>query len=433
MHRQHTRREFLRKTSAIAVGAWIGAAGTAWTEDRSAGEKLHIGIIGTAGRGAANLQAVAETENIVALCDVDEDRLAQAAAQHPRAARFMDFRKLLEQTQLDAVVVSTPDHTHAAAAIAAMQLGLHVYCEKPLAHSVYEARRMADVARESGVVTQMGNQMHATHRLRQVVEIVRSGLLGPVHEVVCWSNKQFSGGDRPGETPPVPSNLDWDLWLGPSAYRPYHSCYVPKYWRGWWDFGSGNFGDMACHIIDTPYWALELEYPTSILAAGPPPHAESAPTALVARYDFPARGDQPPVRITWYDGEWAPPYEMIDDVTLPAQGSLFMGERGQLLFPHVTGEITLFPREEFAGVKLLDPVLPRPAHHHAEWIEACKGRGRTLSDFSYGGRMSELVQAGVVAYRLGKRLDWDGPNMRATNAPEGDALIKPEFRSGWLL
>jgi predicted dehydrogenase len=433
MPRQHTRREFIQHTSAIALGAWIGTAATTRGADRAPHEKLNVGVIGAGGRGAANLDAVAETENIVALCDVDHTRLAAAAERHPRAARFADFRKLLEHPGLDAVVVSTPDHLHAHAAIAAMQLGLHVYCEKPVAHSVYEARRMAEVAAQTGVVTQTGNQMHATDRLRQVVEIVRSGLLGPVHEVVCWSNKQFSGGARPSETPPVPETLDWELWLGPAPYRPYHSCYAPKYWRGWWDFGSGNFGDMGCHILDAPYWALELEYPTSILAAGPPPHAECTPTALVARYDFPARGSSPPVRLTWYDGEWAPPYEMIDDVTLPAQGSLIMGERGQLLFPHAKGEVTLFPQEEFSGIALPDPVLPRPASHHVEWIDACKGRGTALSDFAYGGRMTELLMAGVVAYRLGKRLDWDGPGLRATNAPEADALIRPEYRSGWSI
>ncbi len=427
----HTRREFLKHSSSIGIGAWLAAASPVWAEDRSANEKLNVGVIGADGRGAANLAAVAETENIVALCDVDEARLEKAAEKHGAAAKYADFRRMLDAERLDAVVVSTPDHTHAVAAVAAMQRGLAVYCEKPLAHSVYEARAMADAARQYGVVTQMGNQSHATDRLRKVVEIVRSGLLGPIHQVVCWSNKQFSGGDRPRETPPVPDTLDWDLWLGPAPERPYHPTYVPHYWRGWWDFGSGNFGDMGCHIIDAPYWALELDYPATILAGGPPPHAESSPTSLVVRYQFPARGDQPPVMLTWYDGEWAPPYEMVDDVPLPAQGSLIMGETGQLLFPHISGAIRLFPQERFADVKLPDPTLPRPAHQYAEWIEACKGRGGALSDFAYGGRMTEMIMAGVVSYRVGKKLAWDGPNMRATNCPEADMLIRPTFRAGW--
>lgn len=433
MRFQHSRREFLQQASAIGVGAWIATAGPAWGESRSANEKLNVGVIGANGRGAANLHAVAETENIVALCDVDAQRLGEAAEKHPSAARYADFRKMLDAEKLDAVLVSTPDHTHAVAAIAAMRRGLHVYCEKPLSHSVYEARRMADVARETGVVTQMGNQGHASDRLRQAVEIVQSGMLGPIRQVYCWSNKEFSGGDRPSETPPVPEHLAWDLWLGPATERPYHPTYVPFYWRGWWDFGSGNFGDMGCHIIDTPNWALNLDYPTKILAGGPPPHAESSPNALVVRYEFPERDNRPPVTLTWFDGLWAPPYEMIDDVPLPDQGCLFMGESGQLLFPHSSGDLKIFPQADFADVELPEPTLPRPVSHHAEWIEACKGRGEALSSFDYGGRMTEFILAGLVAYKLGKPLEWDGPNMQATNAPEAEALIRPAYRQGWEL
>lgn len=433
MHSLHSRREFLRQASAIGVGAWISTAAPAWAESRSANEKLNVGVIGANGRGADNLAAVAETENIVALCDVDALRLAESADKHPSAARYADFRKLLDAEMLDAVVVATPDHTHAVAAIAAMRRGLHVYCEKPLAHSIYEARRMADVARETGVVTQMGNQGHASDRLRQAVEIVQSGMLGPIRQVFCWSNKQFSGGDRPKEQPPVPENLAWDLWLGPAPARPYNPTYVPFYWRGWWDFGSGNFGDMGCHIIDVANWALDLDYPTKILAGGPPVHAESTPNALVVRYSFPERGNRPPLTLTWFDGLWAPPYEMIDNVPLPEQGTLFMGEAGQLLFPHIAGDVRLFPEADYANAGLPERTLPRPANHHAEWIEACKGRGEALSSFEYGGRMTEFILAGVVSYRLGKPLEWDGPNMRATNAPEAEHLIRPEMRSGWEL
>lgn len=431
MPRQQTRRDFFKRTSAIGIGAWITTSSFTWGAGRSANDKLDVGFIGANGRGARNLAAIAETEHVVALCDVDALRLAESAERHPSAARYADYRRMLDDEKLDAVVVSTPDHTHAVAAVAAMQSGRHVYCEKPLAHAVYEARRMAEVAAETGAVTQMGNQSHGTDRLRRVVEIVRSGMLGPVHQVVCWSNKQFSGGDRPAETPPVPEHLDWDLWLGPAPERPYHPDYVPFTWRGWWDFGSGNFGDMGCHIIDAPYWALELDSPTSILAAGPPPHPESSPTALVVRYEFPEQGDRPPVTLTWYDGQWAPPFDQIDDVTLPPQGSLIMGEQGQLLFPHSSGDVQLFPRERFADAEMPEPTLPRPPHHHAEWIAACKGEGRTYSDFAYAARMTEMILAGVVAYRLGKPLEWDGPAMRATNAPEADALIRPEMRAGW--
>lgn len=425
-----TRRDFLKQAALVGAGVCVGGR-SGWSADRSPNEMLNVAVIGVAGRGASNLAAVAELTNVVALCDIDDPRLGKAAEQHPRAKTYNDFRKLLEQRDIDAVLVATPDHTHAVAAVAAMKLGKHVYCEKPLAHSVWEVRRMTETAAEQKVATQMGNQRHAAPELRQVVELLRAGVIGPVREVITWSNKVFSGGDRPTDTPPVPENVHWDLWLGPAPERPYHPTYHPRLWRGWWDFGSGNYGDMACHILDAPYWGLNLRWPTKVSAEGPPVHPESAPKWLIVNYEFPARDGQPPVKFTWYDGEKAPPRHILEGVTLPGQGALMIGEKGKILFPHGNEPARLLPEADFAGFKLPEPTLPRPQSHHAEWIHACKTGEPAASNFDYAGPLAETVMAGVVAYRVGQQLDWDGEAMRATNCPEADRLIRPRFREGW--
>ena len=429
MSSRRSRREFLKSTAVTGLGVWV-AGGRASGVAKSPSAKLDVGIIGAGGRGGSNLSAVAELANIVALCDVDQRRAGKAFETYPSAKRYTDFRKMLDNEKLDAVVVSTPDHTHAIAAITAMRLGKHVYCEKPLAHSVHEARVMAKTAAQYQVVTQMGNQGHAGNGVRSVVEAVRAGFLGPIREVITWSNKIYAPGNRPTERPPVPVTLDWDRWLGPAPERPYHPAYVPFDWRGWWDFGSGNFGDMACHIMDAAYWGLNLRYPTTIEAEGPSVHPESAPRWLIVRYGFPARGDQPPVKLTWYNGEKSPPMPDIEGMPLPKQGSLLIGDEGKLLFPHHTDTYHLFPRQKFADFKRPEPTLPRPKSHHAEWIEACRSGGRARSDFDYGGRLTETILAGVVAYRLGKKLEWDGAGMRATNCAEASRLIRPRLRSG---
>ena len=431
MNRQATRREFLKTSALAGVGVW--AAGPALAKSRSPNEMLGIGIIGVGGRGGSNLQAVAATEKIVALCDVDDKQLGEAAEQFRHARKYNDFRKMLQQKDIDAVVLSTPDHTHAVAGVMAMELGKHVYCEKPLAHSVYEARILAQTAARYNVVTQMGNQRHATDRLRRVVEVIRSGAIGTIRDVVTWSSKSFSGGDRPRETPPVPEHIHWNLWLGPARKRPYHPTYIPRFWRGWWDFGTGNFGDMACHILDAPYWASNLRYPVTVEAEGPPLHAQSAPPWIIVRYGFPARGDQPPVKLTWYGGAKAPPWQTIDGVKLPSQGSLIIGEEGKLLFPHARGQVRLLPEADFADFQYPEPSLPRPESHHAEWIRGCKTGKAASSNFDYAGALAETVMAGVVAYRVGQNLEWDGAAMKATNCPQADRFIRPELYNGWTL
>ncbi len=435
MKQPASRRDFLRATALAGAGAWaLGAP--AFLRGRSLNEKLNLAVVGVSGRGASDLQGVS-TENIVALCDVDDLNLGKAAEKYPVARTYNDFRRMLEQKDIDGVVVGTTDHTHAIIAVSAMKLGKHVYCEKPLAHSVYEARVMAETAAQHKVVTQMGNQGHASDRLRSVVEIVRSGAIGPVREVLLWSSKMFSGGDRPKDTPPVPKNLHWDLWLGPAPERPYHPTYVPRMWRGWWDFGSGNYGDMGCHIFDAAYWALGLRYPVSVEAEGPPGHPESTPAELIVRYEFPARGSQPPVKFAWYDGHKSPPMPELEGIKLPPQGSLLIGDKGKLLFPHSTGKIHLLPQAQFDGFNPPTPTLPRlgdddaKSPHHQEWIRACKTGGQAESNFAYGGALTETILAGLVAYRTGKKLDWDGPKMKAKNCPEAARFIRPKFRKGW--
>lgn len=427
-----SRRQFLSTSALAGIGFWT-CGRAAQAKEAGPNEKLNLGIIGVDGRGGANLAEVSQTENIVALCDIDANRLGKAAEKFPQAKKYRDFRKMLEQTGIDAVVLSTPDHTHAVAGVMAMKLGKHLYCEKPLAHSVWEARTMRDTAAAAKVATQMGNQGHAMDRLRKVVEVVRSGDIGPVHEVICWSKKKFSGGERPKETPPVPDSIDWDLWLGPAPVRPYHPTYIPFYWRGWWDFGEGNYGDMACHIIDAAYWALDLKYPTAVEAEGPPVHPECTPTALVVRYEFPARGEQPPVKLTWYDGDKAPPMPSVEGIPLPDQGSLLIGREGKILFPHHTGPIYLLPQSQFADYKVPEPMLPRPASHHQEWIAACKGGEPSYSNFNYAAALTETVMAGIVAYRTGTRLVWNGEAMKAENCPDAETFIKPAYRKGWTL
>tara|TARA_R110002049_G_scaffold4601_6_gene32863 strand:- start:43338 stop:44669 length:1332 start_codon:yes stop_codon:yes gene_type:complete len=435
-----TRRRFL-KSAAAGVVAGTGIAGSRWpaaAAPRSANEQLNVAFIGVAGRGVRNLDALSPMVNVAALCDVDRQRLAAASANHTSASTWTNFREMLsEQSDIDAVSISTPDHWHACIGIEAMRAGKHVYCEKPLARSIVEARRMAEVAAEEGVVTQMGNQRHADERLRTVVEMVKAGVIGDVDEVHIWSGKgrSFSPGDRPQGSDPVPEWLDWNLWLGPSPERPYvKDAYAHFDWRGWWDFGGGNLGDMGCHLFDCAYWALDLDFPSKITTDGPAPHPESTPAGLACHYEFPARGDKPPVSIMWYDGTKAPPWKTIAGVkNMPPQGTLLIGKKGKILFPHnepveliVDGKSIGFdpPAQTIPRVDAVNP-------NHAEWVHAIRGEAKSLSNFAYAGRLTEVVLAGTVAHRAGQSIDWDGPNMRATNCPAADKFIKPTFRQPW--
>ena len=422
-----TRREFIGQT-----GVFI-AASTSVARALTPNEKLNIGFIGVAGRGGGNLAGLS-IENVAALCDVDERRLGKAAEKHPKAKTWLDYRKMIdEQKDLDAIVVSTPDHHHAPAIVRALRAGKHVYSEKPLVHEVHEARVVRKLAAERKVVTQMGNQLHSMENIIRPVELVMSGALGAVREVHCWSAKIFAPGDRPKETPKVPAHLNWDLWLGPAPERPYHPKYVPFYWRGWWDFGCGNLGDMACHIMDTAFWSLQLGYPETVEVEGPEPHPESAPEWRIARWTFPARGAQPPVVLTWHNARQPGP-EIAEGEKLPRQGSILVGEKGKMLVSHSRG-LKLFPAEKFKDFEEPRPLLRRPkdASHHRDFLDAIKDGRRAGSHFEYGGMMTETALLANVAFRVGKKLEWDGHAMKATNCAEADRFIRREYRKGWTL
>jgi predicted dehydrogenase len=430
MSPRHSRREFLKR-SALAGSALAGCGyftSAAARASKSPNEKLNIGVIGTANQARFTIGNLGG-ENIVAICDIDENYLGQAAKDFPKAAKYADFRKLLDQDQIDAVTVCTPDHIHAPATIMALRLGRHVYCEKPLTHSVYEARLVAQAAASARTATQMGTQIHAESNYRRVVEIIEAGTIGPVSEVHTWAGRSWGGGDRPTEKPPVPANLHWDLWLGPAPERPYHPTYLPANWRKWWDFGGGNIADMACHHMDLPFWALKLRAPTTIEAEGPPVHPETCPLGLIVRYEFPARDDLVPVKLTWYDGEKIPP--TIHGTPTGGGGNLFVGKRGMLWADY--GSYKLYPETEFAGFRAPKPTIPNSIGHHAEWLLACKTGSQTTCNFDYSGSLTEAVLLGNVAYRAGQRLEWDAANLTVTNCPEAERFLRRAYRKGWEL
>ncbi len=441
-----SRRAFLRDSAWLSAGAaTVGSTfSLAAPKKLSPSSKLNLGIIGAGGRGFDNLMGV-QSENIVALCDVDDDRAKGAFARYPAAKRYRDFRRMLEKERtLDAVVISTPDHTHAIAALASMRRGLHVYCEKPLAHSIYEARQMAKVARETRVVTQMGQQGHAMEGSRRAVEIIRSGAIGDVTDLHVWTDRPAGwwpqGEHRPEETPQVPPYLDWDLWLGPAQARPYHPVYAPFKWRGRWDFGTGAIGDMGVHNLDTAFWALELGIPTSAEVKESSLRTEDCPPLWsVMELRYPARGTQPPVKLTFYDGKKLPPSALFHGETITDNGSLVIGSKGTLYTRTWHGGETvkdmflLLPTKQFAGYQPPPPTLPRTSEHHLEWIQACKGGPRAQSDFAYAATLTEGLLVGFLAQRTGKRIEWDSKNMKARGCPEADSFIRPRFRKGWTL
>ena len=423
------RRQFLQQL-ALAGSALLLAGCRSSRRKISANEKLNLGIIGVANRGADNFGAVA-SQNIVALCDVDDLYLRAASQKYPAAKTYHDFRRLLEQRDLDAVVISTTDHVHAIATVMALRKGLHVYCEKPLTHTVSEARLVAETARRHKRVTQMGTQIHAENNYRRVVELIQSNAIGPVREVHHWVGSVWAGRPLATAPAPVPSHLSWDLWLGPAPARPYDPAYVPAYWRGWWDFGGGAMADMGCHHIDLSFWALGLRHPVSVEAEGPPVHPQTAPEWLMVKYDFPARGALPPVKLTWYNGNKRPLRFAEGKLPQWGDGTLFVGEKGMLLADY--GRHVLLPEQDFAGFTPPPPSIPNSIGHHKEWIEACKTNGPTTCNFEYAGALTETVLLGNVAYRTGRKLQWDASRLKAKNCPEADRFIQHHHRSGWKI
>jgi predicted dehydrogenase len=434
MRRMNERRDFLRRAAALAAASFVSGCAAPARRPRAANEKLDLGFVGVANRAAANLGGLAG-ENVVALCDVDQGYLDAAGAAHPGAKRYADFRAMIERERLDAVVVSSADHTHAPATLMALEAGLDVYCEKPLTHNVREARLVARAARRHRAVTQMGTQIHATGNYRRVVEIVQSGALGAVRECHAWVGKAWGGGELPTDRPPVPPGLHYNAWLGPAAYRPYHPTYLPANWRRWWDFGGGTLGDMGCHLIDLAFWALELRHPVRVAAEGPPVHPHTAPLWMRAHWDFPARrsargGLLDPVELHWHDGGKLPPQMESGELPARGMGVLFVGEEATLFADY--GGWQLFPDAFAADFAAPAPWIPDSTGHYREWADACRGRGATTCDFDYAGALTETVLLGNVAYRCGSAFDWDAASMR-TSVAAAQPLLRREYREGWEL
>jgi predicted dehydrogenase len=432
MSRRLNRRELLRNSALAGVGILL-SGGSTGAKAQSPNEKLNVAVIACGGRGAANLGAVAKTENIVAMCDADERRAADSFRQFPDVPKYFDYRKMLDEMdrRIDAVVVSTPNHVHAPATVTAMRMGKHAYCEKPLSHSIHEARVAARVAAEKKLATQMGTQIHATSNYRRIVELIQSGAIGPVRSCHLWLRGGGSAGDRPKDTPPVPEGLHWDEWLGPAPYRPYHPCYVPHDWHYWWDFGGGAYGNMGCHYVDLAFWALRLRAPKTIEAEGSPVHSESTPKRLSVRYEFEARGDMPPVTLTWNHGADNPPAVFTEQKLPDWAWGVFVGDEGMLLASYP--KRMLWPESKFAGFKAPEPTIPESIGHHQEWIRACKTGEPTTCNFDYSGAVTETVLLGNIAYRVGQKLEWDPAAMKFPNCPEAEAYLRREYREGWTL
>jgi len=400
-------------------------------------DTLNIAGVGVGGMGRSNVRGCAEAgENIYALCDVDHDYAARCFKLYPKAKKYKDYREMLEkEPSIDAVIVATPDHNHAHTAMAAMKAGKHVFVQKPLTTTIYEARKLKEAAREYKVATQMGNQGHAGESNRLIVEWVADGAIGPVREVHCWTNRPIwpQGIDRPEDTPKVPKTLDWDLWLGPAPVRPYHPAYHPFKWRGWWDFGTGALGDMACHIMDTPVWALNLGHATSAEAVATPVNEETGPLRSMINFEFPARGSMPPVKMTWYDGGLLPlrPLELEEGRDLRRSAVLLVGDDGTIMCGEYGRNPRLIPESAMKAYKQPEPTIPRSPGIHEGWIRACKGGEPASSNFEVSGTLTEIMLLGNLAIRSGKRIEWDGPNMKVLNVPEAQKYVTREFREPW--
>ena len=435
------RREFLKTAAIAGVGFFIAdrsvAAADAPAASSSPAGKINVGFVGVTNQGNFDLTETSNVPNVnvAALCDVDDNRLGEAARKFPGARKFSDWRRLLDDSHdLDAIVIAIPDHHHALVTMGALQLHKHVYCEKPLTHTVREARLVAKTAVANKCVTQMGTQIHAGANYRRAVEIIQAGVIGEVTEAHVWCNTQWTADEPPTDAPPIPAGLHYDIWLGPADYRPYSPAYLPANWRRWWAFGSGTLGDMGCHYQDLAFWALGLRHPTKISAEGPPVHKEGTPAWLIVSYEYPARGQHPPAKLVWYDGGKRP--AQFGDWGLNkdwGSGVMFVGDKGMLFSDY--GQHHLYPKEKFAGFVPPPQTIPDSIGHHREWIEAIKTGNplATTCNFDYAGALTEAVLLGNVAYRTGKAIEWDAEKLEVKDSPEANFLLDGHYRGGWAI
>jgi predicted dehydrogenase len=440
MSQKIKRRTFLKNSAAAGIGLTILKSGIL-KAGQSPNEKLNIAAIGVRGRGAADLNGV-KSENIVALCEVNARNLAAAAKEFPKAKTYVDWRKCLDQKDIDAVVCATTDHTHAFVNVWAMNRGKHVYCEKPLANSVEEAYmvRQTYLKNKNKLATQMGTQIHASDNYRRMVELIRNGAIGTPSEARVWCSRMPEGGSYLPEVKPVPDYINWDLWIGPSHFHPFNPDYIKGgclSWNRFWDFGSGQIGDMGSHMIDMAYWGLDLKLPTSCQADGTPLNTDTLPQWLTAEWDHPANGWRPAIKLYWYDGGKKPgmPSQAFDREKL-FKGVLFKGDKGWLLADYDLR--ILMPKQnanDMTQYKSSKPedLIPPSLGHHREWIVACKTGKPTTCNFDYSGALIQNNLLALVAYRVGKNLEWDAEKIKATNCPEAEKYIHKTYRSGWAL
>ncbi len=452
-----SRRTFLRNTALAAAALQIVPRDVLGAGRPAPSDKLNIAAIGIGGMGRSNIRRCAETENIVALCDVDRTYAAKTIKDYPNAAVYVDYREMIaKQKDVDAIIIATPDHTHAVIAMEAMRAGKHVYVQKPLTHSVYEARVLTEAARKYKVATQMGNQGHSGEGARLICEWIWAGAIGDVREVHAWTNRpvwpQGIEVGRPTETPPVPEGLDWDRWLGPAPARPYHPTYHPNRWRAWWDFGTGSLGDLGCHVLDPVFWALKLKYPTSVEGCistyweefwkKTEPKNETYPRSTIVRFKFPAREGMAPVMLTWWDGGLMPPRpEELEEGRVMGDedgGALFIGDKGTIMCGCYGRGPRLIPEAKMKEFRRPERSIPRVEGgedgHEKDWIRACKGGAPASSNFDYSGPLSEMVLMGNLAVRFpGRRLLWDGEKMEVTNDSKANEYVRRTYREGWTL
>jgi predicted dehydrogenase len=441
-----TRRTFLATGAAAAWSFTVVPRHVLGGPDQTPpSEKLNVGCVGIGGQGGGVTRELASfpSVNIAALCDVDETYAARTVKQYPGIPFYKDYRRMLEKEMgLDAVMIATPDHWHAPISIAAMRMGKHVYCEKPLAHTIQEARRMGQVAAEMNVVTQMGNNGHGGEGLRLTKEWIDAGAIGTVREVHVWSDRpgrfwDTQGRRRPADRPPVPTGLDWDLWQGPAPEHAYHPDYVPRKWRGWFDYGCGALGDMMVHNADPAWYALDLGAPDAVEAVTSEANSDSFPLWSIVTWHFAARGARGPVTLTWYDGGKQPPRPagLEAERSLGDNGIYFVGDRGVMLCGGWSGTPRLVPESAMQAFSLPAKSIPRSPGHRLEWVQACiAGKPRDAqAGFWYSAPFTESLLVGVLPIRLGKRIEWDAASMQATNAPEAEPLICKPYRAGFEL